>query len=96
MNNVVATRFPESIIAELDEVARERKRTRAEIIREAVEVYLKEWADYAIAIDRLRDPNDPILPAEEFWAEVEEGAVGQGAVEQGKVRRDDGAESVRG
>jgi RHH-type rel operon transcriptional repressor/antitoxin RelB len=76
MNNVVATRFPENIIAKLDEVARERKRTRAEIIREAVEIYLAEWADYAIALERLRDPHDPILPAEEFWAEVEEGAVG--------------------
>ena len=78
MNNVVATRFPESIIAELDEVARERKRTRAEIIREAVEIYLTEWADYAIALERLRDPHDPILSAEEFWAEVEQGASGQG------------------
>ena len=78
MNNVVATRFPESIIAELDEVARERKRTRAEIIREAVEVYLKEWADYAIALDRLRDPNDPILPSTEFWEEVEQDEVGEG------------------
>ena len=78
MNNVVATRFPESIIAELDEVARERKRTRAEIIREAVEIYLTEWADYAIALERLRDPRDPILSAEEFWAEVEQGAAGKG------------------
>ena len=75
MNSVVATRFPESIIAELDEVARERKRTRAEIIREAVALYLREWADYAIALERLSDPHDPILPAEEFWAEVEEGAA---------------------
>jgi predicted DNA-binding protein len=86
MNNVVATRFPESIIAELDEVARERKRTRAEIIREAVEIYLTEWADYAIALERLRDPHDPILSAEEFWAEVEQGASGQG----------DSAEPARG
>jgi predicted DNA-binding protein len=78
MHNVVATRFPENIIAELDEVARERKRTRAEIIREAVEIYLTEWADYAIALERLRDPHDPILPAEEFWTEVEQGAAGQG------------------
>jgi len=77
MNNAVATRFPESVIAELDEVARERKRTRAEIIREAVDIYLREWADYAIALERLRDAHDPILPAEEFWAEVEEGTAGR-------------------
>ena len=76
MNNVVATRFPENIITELDAVARERKRTRAEIIREAVDIYLKEWADYAIALDRLRDPNDPVLSNEEFWDEVEQGGVG--------------------
>lgn len=86
MNNVVATRFPENIIAELDEVARERKRTRAEIIREAVEIYLTEWADYTIALERLRDLHDPILPVEEFWAEVERGAAGQ----------DDSAEPARG
>ena len=91
MNNVVATRFPENIIAELDEVARERKRTRTEIIREAVEIYLREWADYAIALERLRDPNDPILPAEEFWAEV-----GQGEVVQDEVGQDDGTEPARG
>ncbi len=77
MNNVVATRFPESIITELDEVARERKRTRAEIIREAVEIYLSQWADYAIALDRLHDPNDPVLTSEEFWAEVGEDEVGR-------------------
>ena len=76
MNNVVATRFPENIITELDAVARERKRTRAEIIREAVDIYLKEWADYAIALDRLRDPNDAVLSNEEFWDEVEQGEAG--------------------
>jgi len=91
MSNVVATRFPENIITELDEVARERKRTRAEIIREAVEVYLKEWADYAIALDRLRDPNDPILPAKEFWDEV-----GQDEAGQGEAKPEDGTEPTRG
>jgi len=87
MNNVVATRFPENIITELDEVARERKRTRAEIIREAVDIYLKEWADYAIALDRLRDPNDPILSAQEFWDEV-----GQGEGEKSEVEPEGGTE----
>jgi len=91
MNNVVATRFPENIISELDEVARERKRTRAEIIREAVEVYLKEWADYAIALDRLRDPRDPVLPADEFWDEVGRNEAGQGEAEP-----EDGTEPARG
>ena len=91
MNNVVATRFPENIISELDEVARERRRTRAEIIREAVEVYLKEWADYAIALDRLRDLNDRVLPAQEFWDEVEQDDSGQG-----EAKPHGGTEPARG
>ena len=71
MSDVVATRFPRKTIEELDAVARERKRTRAEIVREAVEVYLVRWADYAIALDRLHDPTDEVVEADAFWREVE-------------------------
>ena len=71
MSDVVATRFPRKTVEELDAVARERKRTRAEIVREAVEVYLVQWADYAIALDRLHDPTDEVVEADAFWREVE-------------------------
>lgn len=71
MSDVVATRFPKDTIDELDAVARARKRTRAEIVREAVDVYLARWADYAIALDRLHDPTDEIVDADAFWREVE-------------------------
>ncbi len=71
MSNVVATRFPQETIDELDAVARVRRRTRAEIVREAVEVYLARWADYAVALDRLHDPTDEVVEADAFWREVE-------------------------
>jgi len=71
MANVVATRFPQTTIDALDAIALERKRTRAEIVREAVDVYLARWADYGIALDRLADPNDEIIDADSFWSEVE-------------------------
>ncbi len=71
MSNVVATRFPQETIAALDAVAQERKRTRAEIVREAVDVYLARWADYGIALDRLADPTDEVVDAGAFWREVE-------------------------
>jgi predicted DNA-binding protein len=71
MANVVATRFPQETIDALDLVARERRRTRAEIVREAVDVYLARWADYGIALDRLADPTDDVLDADAFWREVE-------------------------
>lgn len=73
MSNVVATRFPQETVLALDAVARERKRTRAEIVREAVDVYLARWADYAIALDRLADPTDEVVDAETFWRELEAG-----------------------
>ena len=73
MSNVVATRFPQETVQALDAVARERKRTRAEIVREAVDVYLARWADYAIALDRLGDPTDEVVDAETFWRELEAG-----------------------
>ncbi|MBM3146601.1 MAG: ribbon-helix-helix protein, CopG family [Actinobacteria bacterium] len=75
MSIVVATGFPQKVIDELDEVARERRRTRAEIIREAVAMYLSEWADYAIALDRRNDPNDPVVGADDFRREVDEEAA---------------------
>jgi predicted DNA-binding protein len=71
MTNVVATRFPQDTIAALDAVAQERRRTRAEIVREAVDLYLARWADYAIALDRLADPSDDVVDADTFWAELE-------------------------
>ena len=33
----------------------------AEIIRQAIEHYLENYEDLSISIERLRDPNDPVL-----------------------------------
>ncbi|MFA4966495.1 MAG: ribbon-helix-helix protein, CopG family [Thermoleophilia bacterium] len=70
MSNVVATRFSDEVLGEIDDVARELRRTRAEVIRRAVEVYLVEFADQQIALDRLTDPIDPVLTTEQTWDEL--------------------------
>ncbi len=70
MSNVVATRFTDEVLAELDEVARELRRTRAELVRRAVEIYLAEYADHQIALDRLNDPSDPVVSTEQMWHEL--------------------------
>jgi predicted DNA-binding protein len=70
MSNVVATRFTDEVLAELDAVARELRRTRAELVRRAVEIYLAEYADHQIALDRLNDPGDPVVSTEEMWGEL--------------------------
>jgi len=70
MSNVVATRFSDEVLAELDDVARELRRTRAELIRRAVEIYLAEYADHQIALERLNDPTDSIVSSEEMWHDL--------------------------
>ena len=62
----VTARLPDEIVEALDAAARRLKRSRAEIIRQAVEHYLEDFDDLSVAIDRLQDPNDPVLD----WDEV--------------------------
>jgi len=67
MSTVVATRFSDELLAALDEVARELHRSRAEVVRRAVEVFVNEHADYQIALERLNDPTDVPVTTEEMW-----------------------------
>lgn len=53
----------------LDEAARLVRRSRAEIIRRAVESYLGEFDDVTVAEERLRDSDDPVLD----WHQVKGG-----------------------
>ena len=54
------------MIHALDAAAQQLRRSRAEVIRLAVEHYLEDFDDLSIATDRLRDPGDPVLD----WDEV--------------------------
>lgn len=57
----ITARLPNEVVNALDEAANRLKRSRAEIIRQAIERYLEEFDDLSVAVDRLRDPNDPVL-----------------------------------
>ncbi len=61
----VTARLPDEMIEELDKAARSLRRTRAEIVRQAIELYLEDYQDLAAAIDALRDPADEVLNWEE-------------------------------
>ena len=54
-------RVPDEIIEELDKAARSLHRTRAQIGRQAIELYLEDYHDLSTAIDALRDPADEVL-----------------------------------
>ncbi len=57
----ITARVPEELVEALDAAAEELKRSRADIIRQALERYLEDYDDLDVALERLRDPADPVL-----------------------------------
>ena len=66
----ITARLPDDLVVALDAAAKELKRTRAEIIRQAIERYLEDFDDLSVAVERLRDPSDPVLDWEEVKHEL--------------------------
>lgn len=62
----VTARLPDGLSAELDAAAEQLKRSRADVIRQAIEYYLDDVEDLRCGIEALKDPADPVLD----WAEV--------------------------
>lgn len=57
----ISVRLPDELVAALDEAAAKLHRTRAEIIRQAVEYYLDDFEDISRTVEVMHDPADPIL-----------------------------------
>lgn len=57
----IITHLPDALLADLDAAATSLERSREEIIREAVHQYLEDFSDQSVALERLRDQNDPEL-----------------------------------
>ncbi len=62
----ITARLPDAVVAALDAAAQRLNRSRAEVVRQAIERYLDDYDDLTVAVERLRDPNDPVLD----WDEV--------------------------
>ena len=62
----LTARVPEELANALDAAAVQLNRSRAEVIRQALERYLEDFDDLSVAVERLRDPSDPVLD----WDEV--------------------------
>jgi RHH-type transcriptional regulator, rel operon repressor / antitoxin RelB len=61
----ITARLPDDIVTALDKAASSMRRSRADIVRQAIELYLEDYADLSTAIAVLRDPSDEILNWEE-------------------------------
>ena len=57
-------------MAEALDAAATLKRSRAEAIRQALDRYLEDFDDCAVAFERLRDSSDPVLDWEEIRREL--------------------------
>ena len=57
----ITAQVPDKLLQALDTAAAELNRSRAEIVRHALERYLEEFEDLTVSQERLRDPTDPVL-----------------------------------
>ncbi len=72
MSTQITVRLPDEQTAALDAAAAALKRSRAEIVRQAVEQYLEDFDDLSVAVERLMDPSDPVLD----WDDVRRDLLG--------------------
>lgn len=66
MTTSITVRVPDNLADQLDELAGSLERSRAYLVKKAMEMYLSEYADYLIAIERLRDKDDEIISSQEM------------------------------
>ena len=66
MTHAISIRLPEELIRSLDHVSEATDRTKSYLVKRAIETYLAEYADYQIALDRLRDKDDRVLLSSEL------------------------------
>lgn len=62
----VSIRLPDNTAKALDELAKATERSRTYLILKALDAYLAEYADYQVALDRLRDKDDLVISAAEL------------------------------
>ena len=61
----ITARLPEELVREIDEAAAHLRRSRAQVVRQAIEYYLDDLEDLKLGLDRLQDPADPVLDWEQ-------------------------------
>lgn len=68
----VSARLPDDLVRSIDAAADRMNRSRAEVIRQAIEYYLDDVEDLRLGLERLQDPADPVLD----WDEVKRDLLG--------------------
>jgi len=66
----ITARMPDAVAGALDAAARELNRSPTDLVRQAIERYLEEFDDLTVAVERLRDPVDPVLDWDDVKLDV--------------------------
>ena len=66
MSKAISIRLSDDVSNTLHQVASVTDRTITYIVRRAIETYLREYADYQIALDRLNDKDDPMISSKDM------------------------------
>ena len=61
----ITARLPDEVVLALDRAAQTLHRSRADIIRQAIEAYVEDFDDLSVSIERLQDPTDETVDWQE-------------------------------
>ena len=70
MNTALSIRLTKSMKLDLDKLARTTNRSRSFHIQRALESYIREFADVRIALDRVRNDQDPVISSRKLRHQV--------------------------
>jgi RHH-type rel operon transcriptional repressor/antitoxin RelB len=66
MATSLSVRLDDRTAKALEDLAKATDRPKTYFVEKALESYLAEYADYQVALDRLRDKDDPIVSSAEM------------------------------
>ena len=66
MSHVISTHLQDPLFNALETIAETRHRKFSEIVQEALHFYVREYADYKIALDRLENHTDEVIDEAEL------------------------------
>lgn len=70
MSTTISVRLPEKMVKALSDVASNTERSKSFHIQKAVKLYLEDYADLQIALDRLKNNNDELISGNAIRKEI--------------------------
>ena len=66
MSQTLSVRLSDELAHLLENIAKETERSKAFHIQKALEIYMEDYADLQIALDRLHNRTDPIISSKDM------------------------------